>query len=208
MEKSFYPCYEIMPTNKSTFRLYPAFVFMFKDDFWFSKVFLGGLAVVLCSVFIGLFLLLGYLSELMNGILHDNETPPEWRHSGRFFVHGIRLTVILTAYSLPFIVIYFLFNATFILNVIIILFLIIAPVVITQYALRFSIRDCFDWRAISSFILRNPVLFFLKLSVSYGTLTLSLSLGWMILIIGWPFAIFWAMLVQAYMLSTLRKKTI
>ncbi len=189
-------------------RLYPSFVFMFKDDFWFSKVFIGGLVFLLSGIVVGIFLLLGYLAELTNGLLNDNETSPEWRHSDRFIAHGIRLVLAFSAYALPLVVLNIFYHSAWLITGSIILFLFASPITATQYAFRFSLRDCFDWKAIHHIVFLNPVLFLRNILFSYGTMALSISLGWMILIIGWPFIIFWAMLVQAHMFAALKKQSL
>ncbi|MDE3057969.1 MAG: DUF4013 domain-containing protein [Bacteroidota bacterium] len=194
-----------MKPNTPTPRLSNSLVFLFKDDFWFSKVFIGGLVLLLSGAVVGIFLVLGYLTELTNGILHDNEIPPEWRHGKRFFSHGIRLVLALAAYAAPLTVVNVLSHSASLLTVSIVLFLVAAPVIEAQYSIRFSLRDCFDWKSINRFIVRDPALFARGIFISYGTIVLSISFGWMTLIIGWPFVIFWATLVQAHIFATLEK---
>jgi hypothetical protein len=197
-----------MKPNSATLRAYPSFVFMFKDDFWFSKVFIGGLVFLLSGIVVGIFLLLGYLAELMNGLLHDNEILPEWRHSGRFFSHGIRLVLAFTAYALPFAALNVVYHSAWLMAGSIILLLIVSPIIAAQYAFRFSLRDCFDWKSIIRFVFLNPLLFLRGILLSYCTMILSISFGWMILIVGWPFIIFWGMLVQAHMFAGLKKQSL
>ncbi len=197
-----------MKPNTPTPRLSNSLVFMFKDDFWFSKVFVGGLVFLLSAVLVGIFLLIGYLIELMNGFLHDNETLPEWRHSGRFFSHGIRLVFALAVYAVPFAALNVLYHSAWIIAGSIVVLLIASPVFAAQYAFRFLLRDCFDWKSILTLVLRTPLFFLCGVLISYGTVALSISLGWMMLIIGWPFVVFWGMLVQSHMFATLKKQSL
>lgn len=86
------------------------FTFTFEDPRWVQKVLLGGL-FMLASVFIvGAFFVYGYLARLVRNVIAGVTHPlPEWDDLGEYFGEGLRLFCVALIYTLPLIVLVFMF---------------------------------------------------------------------------------------------------
>ncbi len=78
-----------------------AFSFVFEDDKWLSKVFIGGL-LILASIFVvPFFFVLGYSEAVARKAMVGEDGLPEWADWGDLLKKGFSLAVSLFVYALP-----------------------------------------------------------------------------------------------------------
>lgn len=82
------------------------FTYVFDDPRWLTKVLIGGLFVLASSVLIGVFFILGYCAKLARNVIAGVQYPlPEWDDLGNYFAEGVKLFLVILAYSIPVILI-------------------------------------------------------------------------------------------------------
>jgi hypothetical protein len=82
-----------------------SFSFVFEDQRWVNKVLIGGGLVFISFLIVPIFVVLGYMAQLMRNILAGEEQPlPEWTDFGAYLTDGLKLFVVLLIYFVPYIV--------------------------------------------------------------------------------------------------------
>ncbi len=180
-----------------------SFSYMFKDEDWFWKVFVGVFYLFLAFFGIGFFFIIGYQVETVRRILRNEDVLPEWKKSLDFLSDGIKLGGAILIYSGFFFLIERSIHITTYGSIRIeyVILFYIAPLLFAQYVRTSSFKSCFDVFALFSIAKKNALLFILTSTLSLVLLTATITLGWMSLIVGWPFVIFWGLLAQSYLTS-------
>lgn len=88
-----------------------AFTYVFEDEKWVEKIFIGGLFLLISFLIIPIFFVIGYQVEIIERILEGKEKPlPQWTNLGEKLSKGFSLIVTVFIYQLPIFIIYiFLF---------------------------------------------------------------------------------------------------
>lgn len=83
-----------------------AFTYVFQDRDWIKKVLIGGLFVpLIIFFFIGLFILTGYMVEIVRRVMSGQDTPlPEWDDIGGYLSRGFVAAVGLLIWHIPYII--------------------------------------------------------------------------------------------------------
>ncbi len=85
-----------------------AFSFPFKDPDWVSKFLKGGAFIFLSFFIIGIPVVFGYDTELVQRVRRGDQHPlPEWNEPGVKFILGIKYLTVLFIYHIPLIFIIF-----------------------------------------------------------------------------------------------------
>jgi hypothetical protein len=187
-----------------------SFSYMFKDGSWFYKVFVGGLFVALCTTTLGIPFIVGYqIKHVREMIEREEDILPEWKNMGGMFRDGIAILCALAIYLAVLISATYAAGAAFSLvhlgvsTGIIIFFWM--PLVVIQYAKRPTLFACFALVTLTSPVAKRPSAFAATIGISCAVMTAVFALGWMSLIIGWPFVIFWGITVQSHILGQLAR---
>lgn len=187
-----------------------SFSYMFKDSSWFFKVFIGGIYLIIGLTVIGFAFVLGYeVEHIRRMVATSDENLPDWKYPGRLFREGANVLIATAVYA------WLVFGAgwasgaaattgRFIAIFVLLLFL-WTPLLLVQYAKRPALFSCFALGEITASVVRRPVSFAAGLTVSTGVILATISLGWMSLIVGWPFVIFWGIAVQSHILGQLAR---
>lgn len=211
------------PDRAATFDFVRPLAFVFEDPRWVAKILLGGVFVLASVFIIGIFFIYGYIARLVRNVIDGVTHPlPEWEDLGEFFGEGIRLFLVTLTYTLPFIVIAFIFviPAAMMGNLddemarqfgggmmsclMCILFPIgLAVAVWIPGALMMSVVSrsyaaAFDFRRIGAFIRANLANYLLAFVVWLIARFAAGIVGLALLCVGLLFTQFWAMVVGAY----------
>jgi hypothetical protein len=187
-----------------------SFSYMFKDASWFFKVFIGGIFLALSAIVVGLPFLLGYEIEFLRAAgRQDDIVLPEWRNIRKIFIQGL---IIFSAALLYIVILSVIIVAVIGIpttrTIVIVQCLFLSywmPLVLIQFAHRPTFFSCFSLVDILKRTLRHPLLYLVSLTVGFLTVASSVVLGWMSMIIGWPFVVFWGILVELHILAQLTK---
>jgi hypothetical protein len=183
---------------------------MFKDGSWFYKVFVGGLFVALSATTLGIPFLVGYqVKHVRDMIEREEDVLPEWKNIAGMFRDGIAVLCALAIYLAVLVAAAFVADAAFSLTRLgistgIVIFFWM-PLVVIQYAKRPTLFACFALVTLTSPMVKRPSAFAATIGMSLAVMTAVFALGWMSLIIGWPFVIFWGITVQTHMLGQLAR---
>ncbi len=187
-----------------------SFSYMFKDGSWFYKVFVGGLFVALSATTLGIPFIVGYQIKHVRDMIEGKEDIlPEWKNIARMARDGIAVLCALAIYLAVLVSATFAAGAAFSLTRlgvstgIVIFFLM--PLVVLQYAKKPTLLACFALITLTSPAARRPAAFAATIGISVAVMTAVVAFGWMSLIIGWPFVIFWGITVQSHMLGQLAR---
>ena len=181
---------------------------MFKDSSWFFKVFLGGSFLVGSVVIIGLPFIVGYVVEHIRGIARQNESVlPEWKNLRHIYQQGLVVLLAGLAYVALFIAFVIAVGGMpattlTIVGGAVILF-VWMPLVLIQYAKEPTFFSCFSILEIVKRWALHPFLYAEALAIGFLTVAATVLFGWMSMIVGWPFVIFWGILVQSQILGQL-----
>ena len=156
------------------------FIYIFSDDEWFNKILIGGFCLILIPLGIGLIMINGYLLSFSKDKNNKEKQLPFWRNYKSLFTHGLRTGIIS----------YF--------------FMIAAVIFALTSGHSFSIVEIVAYTSL--FLTFNSLLIVKTLNMfgvlcSVFILVVTISLGWMFIVVGWPLLIFLAMLVQVYLFS-------
>lgn len=179
---------------------------MFKDGSWFYKVFVGGLFVTLSATTLGIPFIVGYqVRHVRDMIEKEEDILPEWKNIAGTFRDGIAVLCALAAYLAVLAAATFAAGAAFsitrlgVLTGIVILFWM--PLIVIQYAKRPTLFACFALVTLISPVAKWPSAFAATIGISCVVMITVFALGWMSLIIGWPFVIFWGITVHTHILG-------
>ena len=181
-----------------------SFSYMFKDPSWFFKVFVGGLFLLLSFVIVGIPFLLGYEVALIRG--KEGELAlPHWKELRSIFREGaVVLSSGLIYTSLTYLLLTMLFKTASVIPQLVAALtgaFIWLPLVMIQFASKPTFLSCFFVSSIFARLYRQPASFGTALLVSFLVIASTTAFGWMSLIVGWPFVVFWGISVQAHLLG-------
>jgi hypothetical protein len=187
-----------------------SFSYMFKDGSWFYKVFIGGLFVALSATTLGIPFLVGYQVKNVRGVIEGEEDIlPQWKDIAGMFSDGIAVLCALAIYLAVIVTATFVAGAAFSLTRLGvstgILIFFWMPLIVIQYAKRPTLIACFALVTLTSPAVKRPAAFAATIGTSFAVMTAVFALGWMSLIVGWPFVIFWGMTVQSHILGQLAR---
>jgi Protein of unknown function (DUF4013) len=185
-----------------------SFSHMFKDSSWFFKVFIGGTFLISSIVLVGLPFIVGYIIEDIRGIAGRNESIlPEWKNLRQIYKRGLVVLCAGLIYAALFVALSIAVTGkpatAVILAAILVLIFVWMPVVLIQYAKRPTFFSCFSILEIVKPCALHPFLYAESLATGFLTIAASILFGWMSMIVGWPFVIFWGILVQSQILGQL-----
>ncbi|HTR80738.1 MAG TPA: DUF4013 domain-containing protein [Bacteroidota bacterium] len=177
--------------------------YMFKDSSWFFKVFLGGLFLIASLLVIGLPFIFGYEMRLIVTLAEGkNDALPEWKNMKRIFSDGVVLLFVLLIYIAAAVGIAFTIDNIHPVRLIAIFVLVLCvfwrPLLLIQFAKHRTFRSCFMIREMIFPFTHSPQAYTGAMIISSLVLLASVSLGWMSLILGWPFVVFWGILVESH----------
>jgi hypothetical protein len=183
---------------------------MFKDSSWFFKVFLGGAFLVVSIVLIGLPFVLGYEIEHIRGVAEESESIlPEWKNMRKLFKEGFTVlcaSLVYTSFVLSLIVTASGIHATSLMVAAVVLIIFFwMPLVLIQFTKRSTFFSCFSILEIVKRCALHPLLYSVSLATGFLTIAASVFFGWMSMIVGWPFVVFWGILVHSHILGQLAK---
>ena len=185
-----------------------SFSHMFKDGSWFFKVFLGGLILLLCGLAVGLPLILGYQIRHITAVSrHDDTVLPEWKNLKAIFKDGLVVLAVTIIYLAAGVWLTICLTGTRILwpafIVTALVMFVWEPIVLIQYARRRTFLACFSIREMMTPLARHPITCVIATAVSTAVMLATILFGWMSLILGWPFVVFWGVLVQSHIYGQL-----
>ena len=187
-----------------------SFSYIFKDGSWFYKVFIGGLFVALSTTTLGIPFIAGYqVKHIRNMIERKEDILPEWKNIAGMFRDGIAVLCALAVYVAVLVSAAFVAGGAFSLTRLgvstgVVLFFWM-PLVVIQYAKRPTLFACFALVTLTSPITKTPTAYATTIGISVAVMTAVFGLGWMSLIIGWPFVIFWGITVHTHILGQLAR---
>lgn len=183
-----------------------SFSYIFKDGSWFYKVFVGGLFVTLSATTLGIPFIAGYqVKHVRDMIEREEDILPEWKNIAGMFRDGIAVLCALAIYLAVLGSVAFAAGAAFSLTRLgistgIVIFFWM-PLVVIQYAKHPTLFSCFALVTLISPVTKRPSAFAATIGISFAVMAAVFALGWMSLIIGWPFVIFWGITVHSHMLG-------
>ena len=187
-----------------------SFSYMFKDSSWFFKVFLGGLFLILSAAAIGLPYILGYEIEYIRRTADQKGSIlPEWKNMRKLFKEGCIVLCATLMYAAVLLSLILAVNRSPAASLLLAAFLAViffwTPLVLIQFAKRPTLFSCFSIMEIVKRSALHPFLFTVSLAAGFLTIAASILFGWMSMIVGWPFVVFWGILVQSHILGQLAK---
>lgn len=187
-----------------------SFSYMFKDSSWFFKVFLGGIFLILSAVVAGLPFILGYEIEHIRGVAEQKEAIlPEWKNMRKLFKEGLIVLCVALVYAALLLSLIVAVHGApamiLMLAALIVLIFFWMPLVLIQFTKRSTFFSCFSIVEILKRCSLHPYLYIVSLATGFLTILASFFFGWMSMIVGWPFVVFWGILVQSQILGQLAK---
>ncbi len=79
-----------------------AFVYMFEDRDWITKVLIGSLVALASVLILPAPILGGYTVAVARNVMRGDETLPDWRDLLRYWVDGLAVLAAVVVYTLPF----------------------------------------------------------------------------------------------------------
>jgi hypothetical protein len=207
-----------------------SFTFTKEDPDWVSKILLGGVAVLACSLLIGIPFVAGYLGRTLVNVTKGEPRPlPEWDDLGGLWSEGLRLTGVYLVHMLGVLaVMAVLFALLFLplilshsedpanalgpIGVVLVVGLygllmlvslataVYVPAALVRAALRGSFAAGLEWRENVAFIKANLANYALSL-VSYLVAGFLAQFGFLLCCVGVFPAMFWSYLVLAVSLG-------
>lgn len=182
-----------------------SFNFMFKDDKWLSKIFIGGLWNIAMLLFIGFPLIFGYFFTVLQNTIKDEEhILPDWSDLTDKFQKGFMLCIIYFSYILPVIIL-----SAFLENIIgetealtLVLFLTVIfwlPIVTINFARTGDFMAAYRINEMINIIMNNTGLYIPMVLLSLAIISFSFFFGSLMLGIGIPFFTFWGLIVSAHL---------
>jgi hypothetical protein len=201
-----------------------AFSSPFKDPAWISKFIIAGVFMLLGVFLIGIPIVVGYLIQVTQRVMRREEHPlPAWDDIGVKFVTGFKYCVVYIIYLLPVFILVipmigiaaaselsdspdvvgifatvYLFAFTLLIIPYSLILTAIMPIVAYRYAEREKIGDALDVGRIFRDFKLNWQNTLIVALIAVGIQSFA-SIGFIFLIIGVVFSIFYSYLVTAYM---------
>jgi len=203
-----------------------SFTYMFEDQDWIKKILIGG---VVSFIPIVNFAAMGYFIEALRNMAEGRELPlPEWDDFGGKFMKGLMTAIASFLYALPIMIVMgIVFGLTAaiagsldsdaaeivaticpligncLLFVYMILFMLILPAAVIQYALTEQFGAFFRFGDIIALIKANIGGYIIALLVSMVASLIAGMVGGIVCGIGILFTGMWAYLVSAYLFGDL-----
>lgn len=187
-----------------------SFSYMFKDSSWFFKVFLGGIFLLVSAVFVGIPIILGYEIEHIREVAGQKESLlPEWKNIRKLFKDGFIVLCATLIYAGALMLLITSVHQSpapgLMLVVLLAVLFFWMPLLLIQFTKRPTFLSCFSIAEIVKRCAVHPLLYSTALAAGFFTIAASVLLGWMSMIVGWPFVVFWGILVQSHILGQLAK---
>ena len=185
-----------------------SFSHAFKDSSWFFKVFVGGLFLILSIAAVGIPFVLGYEARHAASVSRQEDAVlPEWKRLSGFFRDGMKILAAMLTYLAVLVGIAVgiagVRSSVMLVTIIALAAIAMNPLLLILYNRSRTFLGCFRLLTMIGPIVRHPAAFILGLTVSFVVGLGALALGWMSLILGWPFVIFWAIVVKAHIAGQL-----
>jgi len=207
-----------------------SFTFTTEDPDWLSKILIGGVFVLACSVLVGIPFVLGYFSRTLRNVAQGAARPlPDWDDMGGIFNEGLRLTGVYLIHVLAVAVVVGIlvgillvpvmlskahdphdalgpFGALLIVALYGLLMLVslavavYLPAALLRSSLRGSVGAGLEWRENFAFIKQNLANYALSL-VGYLVAAFAAQFGVLLCCVGFFPAAFWSYLVLAIALG-------
>jgi hypothetical protein len=207
-----------------------SFTFTGEDPEWVSKILIGGVFVLACSLLVGIPFVLGYVSRTLRNVAAGVARPlPDWDDLGGLFNEGLRLTGVYLLHVLAVMVLLGVFIGLLLTPMIlsqahdpadalgplggllivvmygVIMLVALAvgvylPAALVRTSLRGSVGAGLEWRENVAFIRQNLANYALSL-VAYLVAAFAAQFGVVLCCIGFFPAAFWSYLVLAVALG-------
>ncbi len=183
-----------------------AFTYMFEDKDWVQKILLGAAFMLLSFLIVPIPFLLGYYLEAARNASEGKPVPlPNWDQLGDKFLLGLLAFIAMLIYFVPLFILNFLLGHIPCIGVLISILLSLAvsiamPYIMVQIARTRTIAPAFDFPAIIAFVSQNLLNLIIVIIIA-NIVWLFSGLGFIGLIIGIFFTMFYALLVGAYLIG-------
>ncbi|MEE9224971.1 MAG: DUF4013 domain-containing protein [Bacteroidota bacterium] len=181
-----------------------SFSYVFRDEDWLKKIFVGGLFILLSILIIGFFFIVGYQLEIMRRVMRREAKPlADWDDLGRKLGEGFMLAVAVLVYAVPIMIVGSFLDgeAGLLVGLMVLAFLIWIPAVQIQYARTSDFTACFRAGEIFEFVRKNLGTYLPAVLLSTLVCGLVFGFGWIVLFVGWPWMIFWGYAVSSHILG-------
>ncbi len=187
--------------------------FVTEDEQWITKITIGAVMAVLSIFIIPAFFLTGYMVRTARNVMDGADQPlPEWDDWGGLFMDGLYIFIAMLVYSLPFILVVFcaillaglaagsagsdfgdvmagltalgIFVIACLSIIWMLVLLVVAPVIVVQYARLGELSACFQFSEILALTRDNIGDILLTVLVIFGVSFILSFLG-IIPFIGW-----------------------
>lgn len=173
------------------------------DPAWFFKVFTGSCILVLAPLLVGLIPLFGYLVRAATAEEGPPEELPTWRDWPKTLKKGLALFAASVAYAI-FPVLLLLLNAgAMVAAPVIILYLVVMPGIVRWCAAGAAAESVRRPWHVARWIFRDIRAYGVAIGGGYALVLAALLFGWLAMIVGWPFVVFWSMVVFSRRLGRL-----
>lgn len=182
-----------------------SFSYMLKSG-QYGKILIGGL-LFLVPIF-GWAVIGGYGIRVMRGVAAGDERLPEWTDWGELFTTGLLLWVASLIYSVPSLILSRLGVMGSLLSTLwSIVVYVVLPAAIIRFAMTNNFGAFFDFAQIKDFIQKNINTYVVVILLTLAASIIA-SFGFILLIIGVIFTIFWASLVAAHLSGQLWRTSV
>jgi len=187
-------------TESAMKNLTEAFAAIFSDDDWFNKVLVGGFYILFVLCLFGIILINGYIVEFMKGLLKGNKNLPYWRDFSKIVKTGWKVSFALILYygivtlllhwlgvpviSVTIAITYFVLHTT------------LHPLMLLAYAQSPKFSTCFNLPKLLQPIKKSAKPVGYALLLGAVILFVSITIGWMAIIVGWTLLVFLSLLIQ------------
>jgi len=181
-----------------------SFSFVFRDDDWFKKIFIGGLFVILGIFVIGFFFVVGYQLELIRRVMRREAKPlPDWDDMGRKLGEGFMLSVAMLVYAVPIMIVISISEGEggLVVALLALALVIWIPGVEIQYARTSDFSACFRGGEIFQFMRENLGAYLPAVLLALLVGGFTYAFGWLAIVIGWPWVIFWGHAVGSHIVG-------
>lgn len=188
-----------------------SFSYIFKENAWRSKIFIGGLWNIAMLFFIGFPFIIGYFFTVVQNTIKDEEQIlPDWSNLTDKFQKGFMLSIIYFSYCLPvFILTLFLDSVvgeTEALTLVLFLLLIFwMPIVTINFARTGDFMAAFRINEMINLIMDNTGIYIPMVLLSLAIISFSFFFGSLMFGIGIPFLTFWGIMVSAHLFGQFGK---
>lgn len=186
-------------------KLTSALALIFSNDDWFNKILIGGFYISIVVTVVPIIMINGFIVEFMKAVMRNSEELPYWRNSRSIFKTGWKVSVALVFYYTGATILLSLAGTPVLSLYTAILFFVLHttlhPVVLIAYSREERFSACFDILSIGRIVREYWKVLTPALFISAIGLFITITLGWMWIVVGWPMLVFLALLVQNTMVA-------